>query len=1482
MDEEVINDLYSRAKSKGYQKNRDEFVKLLHSDSEVLNDMYSYVKSKGYKKDINSFNSLIGKNEAPTQKKKFASELSSVDGSLESPRSIKPFSDMPTLDQQGLEEAMAKRQSVPTDMSGKPILPKPSKETEKSLNRIKKENEALQSERKKYENVFDKQLTIKPKVEESQYLKDRLSTVDTELINKTEEFVVPELEYQFGDLGFKFEESGALGDYVKVTAPNGQIKEISLDNLFSSKSKVQSEILKQFIKDNTPAKGLFVLEKTMREQDKKFNSQKQVDESIKGITDDVNALNSKQKEFIIKKTQFDKELKKLGPNATKEQLELLEQQKISLNDEMKSLLKEEDRIKQKSGKLSSAVGKYTINKSKQGDWVGGLRNAFLGGIGKLSSSATSLMTDIAGEVNPIVEDGSFLSTFVPALFSNEEATKYALEGAEKLGFGKPKDNSQESINKFKQSLTENQLDEIESYIRDKAKKNVKKEMLPLMRIGTKEIFGDPETTQQWENIKKQDFWGGAILGLAESAPAMIGGAGPAGWAQRTAQMYAQVSDGLAEEMEKNPEFKDVTENEKLAITLPIGITGAILEEFGLRNIKGSQGLINSLTLKALGKAGKGVTAKTFRELVENEVESAIARGALTITAAGAAEFETGAAQELSDTSFKALYNEIKGKKMFDTPESVQDLLENVAVAGAQEAVGGFVLGVPTGVSAAYSEKGFLKMDDVTFETFANMANDDKMQSAFIASLKDKISQGIITTAEGKEQLNNYRNSVGLFRQLPDGLNTRQKKEAMNLLKEKKDLENYVNGKDPALVVKQKNRIAEINDSLTKLTEEDAIQEQSTTEIPVQSETGVSEEVEGRTPEAEPEIVTEQVTQEEVVEEPTIKDSQIPLKRETYEVLNDNGDIITVKVTINKDGSRNIRQEIDGDFAGEERVGKDVTLSNEEYVTKAYGDIQGEPKTQSMEEIMNPKMKEKLTPQQKSELGIEGEVTAPQTIIKEPTIVVHATADERGFALNYFEGIDKTNITTPEDPRGFTRNSTPEQRKEFGKGNAVITVNEISENGDKNISFVSEIEEIGGRAGGTVFDFVVPNGSNATAEGIKDIYDKLRKDLKGEKLINETVKQVKEYIKSSRTQPTNQTQENETEQQPTVQPEPTGDRGRRTDSREIAPLEGTPTIQGATGPDPQLVAVAEQYAADNGIDLKRQSEYVEVDEERAQRIAQAYEEMAHDPQNPKVKEAYAELIKQTIAQYQALVDAGYKFWFMDLNIPSNVEYAESPYNAMRDLRQNKEMGVFPTTDGFGTSELDVNDNPLLAETGFEWPVGGLDGEMKPVLANDLFRAVHDAFGHGLEGSGFRARGEENAWQAHIRLFTGPAKGAITSETRGQNSWLNYGPEGENNRAAKVEDTIFADQKTGLMPEWTWIEGLAGDVEAEAQVAENLSQELSETDLPGYDRTMAEVEGIVQKSKQRKVSEPKIFDNVMNYVMGSKKRRKRINTSLEESN
>ena len=267
-------------------------------------------------------------------------------------------------------------------------------------------------------------------------------------------------------------------------------------------------------------------------------------------------------------------------------------------------------------------------------------------------------------------------------------------------------------------------------------------------------------------------------------------------------------------------------------------------------------------------------------------------------------------------------------------------------------------------------------------------------------------------------------------------------------------------------------------------------------------------------------------------------------------------------------------------------------------------------------------------------------------------------------------------------------------------------------------------------------------------------------------------------------------------------ERTGDGAGGSEVRSLAPLEGAPTIRDASGPDVRLVAVAEQYAKDNGFELRRQPRYAEVDEQLGRRIAAAWSAMANAPSDPVVAEAYNNLIEQTTAQYKALTDAGYEFYFFD---ETNDPYEGNPWNAMRDLRKNQRMAVYATEAGFGSGPTDTKENPLLRDTGLEWGFGSVDGPKKRVLANDLFRAVHDAFGHGIEGAGFRSRGEENAWQAHVRLFTGSAIAALTTETRGQNSWLNFGPYGEANQTASVADTVFADQKVGLMPSWTWEEG-----------------------------------------------------------------------------
>jgi hypothetical protein len=56
---------------------------------------------------------------------------------------------------------------------------------------------------------------------------------------------------------------------------------------------------------------------------------------------------------------------------------------------------------------------------------------------------------------------------------------------------------------------------------------------------------------------------------------------------------------------------------------------------------------------------------------------------------------------------------------------------------------------------------------------------------------------------------------------------------------------------------------------------------------------------------------------------------------------------------------------------------------------------------------------------------------------------------------------------------------------------------------------------------------------------------------------------------------------------------------------------------------------------------------------------------------------------------------------------------------------------------------------------------------------MFRAVHDVFGHAATGRGFDRHGEEAAWLSHIRMYSPAARPAVTTETRGQNSVLNFG-------------------------------------------------------------------------------------------------------------
>ncbi len=358
-------------------------------------------------------------------------------------------------------------------------------------------------------------------------------------------------------------------------------------------------------------------------------------------------------------------------------------------------------------------------------------------------------------------------------------------------------------------------------------------------------------------------------------------------------------------------------------------------------------------------------------------------------------------------------------------------------------------------------------------------------------------------------------------------------------------------------------------------------------------------------------------------------------------------------------------------------------------------------------------------------------------------------------------------------------------------------------------------------------------------------------------------------------------------------------------------------------------VAISYMKKAGLPYNPPSDYVEVDPDRAKRIADEYEKMKHDPENPEVAADFDALDTEVLAQYDEIIEkTGLDVEIMD---PLSADpYNGNPWGSTVDIRDNNHVWVYPSDGGYGpfvratpsdfskaleaarasmgakdrgqvsslpkdfkgrlflysggkagfgiaddgeliglfksaggpsgmmdqalqigkglggthlwafdtylassyakrgakeTERIKWNDE--YAPSGWDKSTMGtpdvvrmdLDGvkDLKPLqktgrfagdhelTKQELFRMVHDYFGHVKEGVGFRANGEENAWRAHSSMLTPPAQRALTTLTRGQNSWVNYGPYGEKNRTAKSGETVYADQKIGLMPMWVSEDG-----------------------------------------------------------------------------
>ncbi|WP_326557191.1 hypothetical protein [Micromonospora sp. NBC_01796] len=140
------------------------------------------------------------------------------------------------------------------------------------------------------------------------------------------------------------------------------------------------------------------------------------------------------------------------------------------------------------------------------------------------------------------------------------------------------------------------------------------------------------------------------------------------------------------------------------------------------------------------------------------------------------------------------------------------------------------------------------------------------------------------------------------------------------------------------------------------------------------------------------------------------------------------------------------------------------------------------------------------------------------------------------------------------------------------------------------------------------------------------------------------------------------------------------------------------------------------------------------------IADAY--MAAAVRDERAYGAYALFCRETVQQYHLLVG---RVEFGGLGVAVRV-VDEDPYadvESMIDDVLQRRLRVW-------ASAATANPHPYLS-----------DGE------NDMFRAVHDVFGHAASGRGFDQHGEEAAWLKHSTMYSPLARRALTTETRGQN-------------------------------------------------------------------------------------------------------------------
>ena len=671
-----------------------------------------------------------------------------------------------------------------------------------------------------------------------------LKSINSSLIDKEEEEVVKILSQKFpSSNGWKFEETGT-GDRIKIQAPNGQMKEFSLDNWTWDTDKTVANDMYGWMEANNLDPSAY-----KEEVDKRYKEREESRYVQPSLGDEVatRAFSERTQKPLEENKKF-----------TQETESFLKQEEDTRSKAEEARNKSLTNKAQVAEDISAKYAKYINDPSPIGKYEKERAQAALGALAEDKST----LNDISQYQNDIKKNADSYKN------QEEEAKNYLLGQRDKYFNGEITKEEFEAEVELKQKELTDKVTEIKNQVKvsDKligsANRAVAENYFVQERQGslggnlTLSFFkglGMPirllagatgesmtakeyheavkealspiwnyQTTMEYQQSGKRSNFEKSAASVAESIGTMAAFGVTGGTAALTEGLLARgaaplIARGTAGAVAFYPmsyyEMKDelegiegMSEEAKVAMSSVYGLVSSAFESIGMEYAMGKisspveasikRNILKNVLSKTLPK---DASKEYIDALVRNETKAYLTSIIPNLAGGAVVEGGTETLQSLMGAGIKESYDIAQGTEFFNN-QGLQGVMKDALYEGYLGALGGGMVSSVVTASDAVKRGRALNSNELGLLMMAAKTNG--MNEALMVNLKADLLSGRMTKDQAKEIANNFQMVQGNVNQIPENLTPEAQSVSLSLMMERDRLNKQIEGKDPNLVKPQ--------------------------------------------------------------------------------------------------------------------------------------------------------------------------------------------------------------------------------------------------------------------------------------------------------------------------------------------------------------------------------------------------------------------------------------------------------------------------------------------------------------------------------------------------------------------------------------------------------------------------------------------------------------------------------------------------------